>query len=201
MASYIYKLERGDTGDIEIRVRTEDTGEAADMRRAIFAGSNDPQRYASWLQSQFPGARLVGEPTLRLRPGTSPATMELHGALSLVALVAAGGIPTFPGEFAWAAQLAPNAQRSSPLLLPVRPDLRWSTTVKLGRPADNIPDNISIKTDFGSLEIEFIPIELGYEVTGFFHLEPGLVEAGEAPALRRFLVLVQRHLERRLEAS
>jgi len=72
--------------------------------------------------------------------------------------------------------------------------------VKLGRTAPNLPENISLKTDFGVLELEFIQIELGYEVTGFFHLEPGLIEAVEAPALRRFLVSVQRHLERPLEA-
>jgi len=40
----------------------------------------------------------------------------------------------------------------------------------------------------------------GYRVQGFFHLQPGLVPAARAPELRRFLVLAQRTLERRLEA-
>jgi hypothetical protein len=199
VARYRYTISPAGSAKIELKIRTEDTGEAADSRRGLFAGSNDPRRYAAWLQSQFPGAELLGEPKIDMRPGRKAATMELEATVARSALLSRGGIAAFPGEFDWASKLVPAGRRYGPLLLPVRPDLEWSIEVQLGRPPAELPSGSQIDGPFGSLSLVIEPQGSGYRVDGRFHLEPGLITADQAPALRDFLVDVQRQLARTLE--
>jgi hypothetical protein len=199
LARYRYRLTRAQGGRVELEVRTEDTGEAADRRRVQFAGTHDQRRFARWLQNQFPGADLVAEPKLQLVPGRDPTVVELEGVVSRSALLGAGGIRTYPGEFDWASRMAPSSERSGPLLLPVRPALEWSLEVDLGRPPEPLPEGVKLDTRFGSLSLEFKQESSGYRVNGAFHLQSGLVEAAETSALRDFLVTVERHLDRPLE--
>jgi transglutaminase-like putative cysteine protease len=194
-----YRLERGDDGMVALEIEAEDTGEAADRRRMAFAGSSDPRRVARWLQAQFPGAELVGEPKLRMVPGRDPAVLELEARVARSALLGGGGIKTFPGELQWAAQLAPGGERRGPLLVPVRPELEWSVEVELGRPPGELPPPVELKTPFGELAIVSTPGAAGYRVTGSFRLKPGAVAAADADGLRRFLVEAERELGRPLE--
>ncbi len=198
-ARFRYRLARGDDGLVAIEVRTEDTGEAADRRRLAFGGSSDPRRVTRWLQTQFPGAELVGEPKLRMVPGRDPTVLELEGRVARSALLGTGGIKTFPGEFQWASQLTPGGDRHGPLLLPVFPDLEWTVEVELGRPPGELPPAVELKTPFGELDIDHVREASGYKATGSFRLEPGVVAAADAADLRRFLVEVERHLGRPLE--
>jgi hypothetical protein len=198
-ARFRYRLARGDDGLVAIEVRTEDTGEAADRRRLAFGGSSDPRRVTRWLQTQFPGAELVGEPKLRMVPGRDPTVLELEGRVARSALLGAGGIKTFPGEFQWASQLTPGNDRHGPLLLPVFPDLEWTVEVELGRPPGELPPAVGLATPYGELEIELAREVSGYTVTGSFRLKPGAVAAADAGDLRRFLVEVERQLGRPLE--
>ncbi len=55
-----YELRPGVGESVDLSVRNEDTGEAADIRRNRFAGSRETQRIARWLQRQFPGVQLTG---------------------------------------------------------------------------------------------------------------------------------------------
>jgi transglutaminase-like putative cysteine protease len=199
IARYEYTLDRAEDGLIDLAVRTEDTGEAADIRRVTFAGSQDPRRVERWLQTQFPGAELVGEPKMRMIPGRDPAVMELTGRILSTALGSAGGVNAFPGEFDWAGQLTPSGERHGPLLLPVRPGLEWTLEVDLGRPPRELGPEVDLDTRFGRLAIQYQDTGAGYSVAGSFRLEPGLVEAADATALRTFLVEVERHLRRPLE--
>jgi len=198
-ARYEYRLDTTDNGLIDLEVRTEDTGEAADIRRLAFGGSHDPRRVERWLQTQFPGAELVGEPELRMFPGRDPAVMAIEGRITRTALRSAGGINTFPGEFGWASRLTPTGERHGPLLLPVRPMLEWTLEVDLGRPPRDLPSSVDLETEFGQLVIDFQDTGSGYSVVGSFRLRPGLVAAADAVALRTFLVDVERHLQRPLE--
>jgi hypothetical protein len=196
---YHYRLAAAESGLIPLEIETEDTGEAADQRRATFAGSRDLRRVARWLQSQFPGAELVGEPELRMIPGRDPAVMNISGRVARSALLSAGGVSTFPGQLDWAARLAPKGARSGPLLIPVRPVLEWTLEVDLGHPPSELPPSVDLDTQFGSLSLDHDASGTGYVVTGLFQLVPGTVTAADAPQLRQFLVDVERHLERPLE--
>ena len=198
-ARYEYRLGVAEAGLIPLEVRTEDTGEAADYRRMSFAGSRDQRPIARWLQSQFPGAELVGEPELRMIPGRDPAVMKIEGRVARAALLSAGGVSTFPGELDWAGKLAPKGERNGPLLVPVRSVLEWTLEVKLGRPPGTLPPSVVLDTQFGKLSLDYEVSGSGYVVTGFFQLEAGTVTAGDAPQLRQFLVDVERHLRRPLE--
>jgi hypothetical protein len=188
-----------EAGLIPLEVRTEDTGEAADYRRMSFAGSRDQRPIARWLQNQFPGAELVGEPELRMIPGRDPAVMKIEGRVTRAALLSAGGVSTFPGELDWAGKLAPKGERNGPLLVPVRSVLEWTLEVKLGRPPGTLPPSVVLDTKFGKLSLDYEVSGSGYMVTGLFQLEAGTVTAGDAPQLRQFLVDVERHLQRPLE--
>jgi transglutaminase-like putative cysteine protease len=194
-----FKLGRAQDGTVNLEVRIEDSGEAADRRRVQFAGTHDPRRFARWLQSQFPGSDLVGEPKLQLVPSRDPAIIDLEAVVSRSALLASGGIRAFPEGFDRASQLVPGAERSGPLLVPVSPDLEWSLEVDLGRPPKPLPDSVALNTRFGTLSVDYEVEDEGYQVEGSFRLRPGLVEATEVPALREFLVNVERQLGRRLE--
>jgi hypothetical protein len=194
-----YRLNRGEPGVVELEVRIEDTGEAADRRRLQFAGTRDPRRFARWLQSQFPGADLVEDPKLRLVPGQDPTLVELRGEVSRSALLGAGGVRSFPGEVDWAAQLTPSSERVTPLLLPVRPDLEWKLEVVLGRPPEPLPEGIHLESPYGRLTLTYETLPTGYRVEGAFNLKPGIVSASDIPGLREFLLAVERHLGRRLE--
>jgi transglutaminase-like putative cysteine protease len=194
-----YKLRREEGGFVSLEIRTEDTGEAADRRRLAFAGSHDPRRVARWLQNRFPGADLVSEPKLRMIPGRDPTVMEIEGVVSRSALLGAGGIRSYPGDFDLSRQLAPHDERSGPLLVPVRPSMEWSLEVELGRAPSDLPDSVELANDFGALDLQYENLGRGYRVTGAFRLSPGMVEAEATPAFRRFLVDVERHLARPLE--
>ncbi len=198
-ARYQYRLGVAEAGLIPLKIRTEDTGEAADYRRATFAGSRDSRRVARWLQSQFPGAELVEESELRMIPGRDPAVMEIEGRVARAALLSAGGVSTFPGELDWAARLAPKGDRSGPLLVPARPVLEWTLEVELGRPPGSLPSSVDLDTQFGSLSLDYAASGNGYLVTGLFQLVPGTVTAADAPQFRQFLVDAERRLKRPLE--
>jgi hypothetical protein len=187
-------------GQVPLSIRTEDRGEAADRRRSRFAGSHDPRRFATWLQRWFPGAKLTADPVLRLIPSRDPAVIELEAVVPAMALASRGGISTYPGTFDWVSRVVPTGQRSGPLLVESRPDIEWSLEVDLGRPAEDLPDSVRLNGDYGSLKLETEVTDTGYRVSGYLHLEPGLIDADKAAELREFLLEVERHLERPLEA-
>jgi len=194
-----YRFAKGENGFIDLSLKTEDTGEAADIRRMGFAGSQDPRRVARWLQNRFPGAELVGDPKLRMIPGRDPAVLELEARVSRSALLGTGGIKTFPGESGWISQLAPTGARNGPLLLPVRPALEWTVEVDLGRPPGVLPEAVAMESPYGELELEFESTGSGYRTTGSLRIKPGLAPAEESEAVRRFLVEAERHLQKPLE--
>ena len=195
-----FALEPGDDSDVVITIESRDTGEAADVRRGRFAGSRDPQRFARWLQELFPGAQLAGEPKLQLVPGRDPTIVEVEGTISKSALASGGGVGTFPGKREWAARMVPGGARHGPLKINVRPDLEWSLEVDLGRPPKAMPAAVELDTPYGSLRITPKSLSNGYRVDGSLHFEAGTFDAEEVDGLREFLVTVERHLERRLEA-
>jgi transglutaminase-like putative cysteine protease len=195
-----FSLTPENDGRVRVVIRSEDTGEPADRRRARFHGSRDPQRFARWLQEQFPGAQLVGEPKLQLVPGRDPTIVEIEGTVARSALQSAGGIKTYPGLLAWGANMVPGGERHGPLMVTVRPDLEWTLEVELGRPPKDLPEAVTMTTDFGELRVEAKAEKSGYRVQGSLRLVPGLVEASEVAKLREFLVAVERHLDRRLES-
>jgi transglutaminase-like putative cysteine protease len=195
-----FTLSLGEDGVVELAIRTDDTGEAADLRRVRFAGSRENQRVSRWLQELFPGAQLTGKPKLQLRPGRDPTIMEVEGTVTRSALQSSGGIGVFPGSLEWAASMVPGGTRHGPLMVAVRPDLEWTLEVDLGRPPGSLPEAIDLDTSFGSLRVEINAQAMGYRVEGFLHLEAGLIEAREVVDLREFLIAVERHLGRRLES-
>ena len=186
-------------GLVSLEVRIESTGEAADRLRNRFAGSQDERLFATWLQSSFPGAELVAVPKYRLVPSHDPAVIELEAVVPRSALESRGGIATYPGNFDLAARVVPTSDRSGPLLVAVRPDLEWTLDVSLGRAPSVEADVHSLSGDFGSLKLTIELLEMGYRVSGYVHLEPGLVEAHRASELREFLLEVKRILSRPLE--
>ncbi|MCU0233106.1 MAG: DUF3857 and transglutaminase domain-containing protein [Thermoanaerobaculales bacterium] len=194
-----YQLSRRDGDGLSITVRSDDTGDGADLRRARFAGSRDPQRFARWLQEQFPGAQLEGEPKLQVIPGRDPTIVELRGSLPRTALASGGGVRTYPGRLQWSASSVPGGSRHGPLIVAAQPDLEWALEVELGRPPRELPPPVELATDFGSLRVELAASDSGYRVSGALRLRPGLVAAADVAAFRDFLLAVERHLERRLE--
>ena len=200
LARVRYDLRPGADDLVDIVIRNEDTGEAADIRRSRFAGSREKQRFSRWLQRQFPGAQLTGEPKLKLVPSRDPTITELSATVTRGGLASTGGIRVYPGELGWSSTAVPGGSRSGPLMVAVRPDLEWELIVDLGRPPGELPASVDLATEFGSLKIEAEDRETGYSLKGLLHLEPGLLEADEVSAYRQFLVTVERHLERRLES-
>jgi transglutaminase-like putative cysteine protease/tetratricopeptide (TPR) repeat protein len=195
-----YRLGRSADNLVPLRVRVEDTGEAADIRRSRFAGSQDPRQFATWLQRSFPGAELTAEPVTRLVPSRDPAIVELEAVVPRTALESRGGIAVYPGVFGWANRVVPTAERRDPLLVEVRPDLEWTLEVDLGRPPGGVPESLHLTGDFGFLRLDTEELELGYRVEGYVHLEPGLVAAERAPELREFLLEIERLLSRPLDS-
>jgi transglutaminase-like putative cysteine protease/tetratricopeptide (TPR) repeat protein len=189
----------GDAG-VPLKLRLEDTGEAADRRRSRFAGSKDPRPFAAWLQGSFPGAELTAEPVRRLVPSSDPAVVELEAVVTRAALDGRGGVATYPGELALASRVVPSGERSGPLLVEVRPDLEWTLEVDLGRQPADLPEPVAMTGEYGSLRLDVEGRDTGYRVEGYFHLVPGLVPAERAPELRAFLLEVERLLTRPLEA-
>jgi tetratricopeptide (TPR) repeat protein len=195
-----FVLSPGDGPDLKITIESRDTGEAADIRRARFAGSRDPQLFARWLQEQFPGAQLTGEPRLQLPPSRDPAIIEIDGTVPRSALASSGGIRMYPGTLEWAARMVPGGERHGPLKIGVRPELEWTLEVDLGRPPKTLPEEVKLDTAFGALHITPVVESSGYRVEGSLRFESGLVAAEDVDQLRQFLVTVERHLGRRLEA-
>ncbi len=192
-------LGKNQDGLVSLELRVETSGEASDRLRNRFAGSQDPRLFATWLQSSFPGAELVADPMYRLIPSRDPALVELEAVVPRTALESRGGIATYPGTIDLAARVVPASDRSGPLLVAVRPDLEWTLEVTLGRAPLIEADDHSLSGDFGFLKVKTELEEKGYRVSGYFHLEPGLVEADRAPELREFLLEVERILSRPLE--
>lgn len=195
-----FDLAPGREGEVAIVIESFDSGEAADVRRGRLAGSRDPQRFARWMQEQFPGAQLTTEKTIQLVPSRDPTIVEIEGAISKSALASGGGIRAYPGEVAWSARMVPGGSRYGPLIIVVRPDLEWTLAVNLGRPPKTSPSEVDLDTPYGSLRITAKIHSEGYEVNGELRFKPGMVEARDVDDLREFLVAVERHLGRRLEA-
>ncbi len=187
-------------GSVPVSVHAVATGDAAASLRAAFAGTRDPQRFARWLQGLFPGAALEGEPRVTMPPGRDPATMELAGEVPHTALLGEGGVQVFPGSFPLLSRLAPTPKRSTPLLLPTRPDVEWTLTVRLGRAPGALPPGVDESGPFGSLKVTVEPLPDGYRIHGRFHLEPGLVPPDRLAGLRSFLLAASRTFARHLEA-
>lgn len=186
-------------GLVPLTLKSEDTGEAADRRRGRFAGSKSERPFASWLQRMFPGAELTAEPVYRLVPSRDPAVVELEAVVPRTALESRGGVAAFPGNFDLATRVVPTGTRSGPLLVAVRPDLEWILDVTLGRAPETIPNDVELSGAFGFLKMTAEAREKGYRVNGYFHLEPGLIDADRAPELRAFLLEVGRILDQPLE--
>jgi tetratricopeptide (TPR) repeat protein len=194
-----YILTKTDNGAFDLVIRTADTGEAATRRRGHFGGSRNPLLISRWVQSQFPGAQIVGEPKIELKPGRKTAAMEVQATVERSTLVAGGGLKTYPGKFELDTGLMPAESRSTALIIPVRPDLEWTIDFRPGPAPPVLPDPVALDTPFGALTINIERHANGYKVTGRFRLKPGQVNPEDAPGLRSFLVTSQRILERPLE--
>jgi hypothetical protein len=164
-----------------------------------FAGSRETQRFARWLQEQFPGAELVGEPRLRVVPSRDPTVIEIDGSVASSLLASSGGITLYPEVVEWSTGPVPAGDRSGPLMMATRPDLAWTLEVELGRPPGSLPEEVALETPHGTLRVEVEERSTGYRIEGFLHLVPGLVAANEVAGLREFLVEVQRIMDRRVE--
>lgn len=194
-----YRLGAVDAGLVPLEVRVEDSGGAADRRRARFAGSKDPRPFATWLQRSFPGAELTADPVYRLISSRDPAIIDLEASVPRTALESQGGIAAYPGVFDWSTRVVPTGDRSGPLLVEVRPDLEWTLEVELGRPPSTLPESTNLTGDFGFLKLDIEALETGYRIEGYVHLEPGLIDARLAPELRSFLLEIETILSRPLE--
>jgi len=194
-----YRLSGGPEGMVSLKVRAEDSGEAADRRRGRFAGSQDPRPFATWLQHSFPGAELTADPDLRLIPSRDPTVIELEAVVPKAALESGGGIATYPGPLNLASRVVPTAHREGPLVVGVRPDLEWILDVDLGSPPGSLPESLTLSGDYGLFRLESESTEKGYMIKGYLHIEPGVIEADAAAELREFLLEVERILQRPLE--
>ncbi len=197
--NYSYTLTRTEAGVFDLTIKTSDTGEAATMRRGRFGGSQNPRIFSRWIQSQFPGAQVIGEPKLDLKAGRHVATIEVRASVERSALVSGGGLKTYPGAFDLDTELMPSDLRSTPIVVPVRPDLEWTIDLGPGPAPPVLPDSVALRTSFGELTIDVERHSDGYRIKGRFHLAPGVVGPEDAPELRTFLVKSRRVLERPLE--
>ncbi len=200
LSSRRYRVTAAGDNRVDIEVRSEDTGDAADMRRAQFAGSREPERFARWLRGQFPGVQLVGEPIAQVFPSRDPTLIEVKGSIARSGLQSSGGVRVYPGELEWKASSVPGGTRHGPLMVVVKPDLEWTLEVELGRPPGNLPESSSLETPFGVIRLEVEAHDAGYRINGFLHLTPGLVAAENVGGLRDFLVTIERRLSRNLES-
>jgi len=194
------RLSAGSGETARLSVTIEAAGDAADRVRSVFAGSQDRQRFSRWLQRLFPSASLDADPITILDPGQDPARVALEASVPLTVLDSAPGLRAYPGWLQLVNTLAPSSRRSTPLLVPERPDRRWSLEVELGRAPAALPDDVHLSGPYGTLDLSFNATSSGYVVTGSFRLEPGLVPADAYPGLHDFLVRVDRELSRRMEA-
>ncbi|NOZ78288.1 MAG: transglutaminase domain-containing protein [Acidobacteria bacterium] len=192
------KAGAGNTLDVSVTVTA--TGDAAAALRSAFGGSHNRVRFARWLQRLFPGARLTGKPTASMSPGQDPATMELTGNVLRASIAGDGGVRIFPGRLTLLPTLAPTQVRHSPLLVPLRPDLRWTITVQLGRKPGQLPPPVARAGPFGTLDVTTSALPRGYRVSGRFQLTSGLLGARRVAAFRAFLLKAQRTFSQRLEA-
>jgi tetratricopeptide (TPR) repeat protein len=200
LTSLRYRVANAVDDRVDIDVRSEDSGDSADMRRARFAGSRENERFARWFRGQFPGVQVVGDPVAQVFPSRDPTLIEVKGSISRSALASGGGIPVFPGELEWKASSVPGGERHGPLMIVVKPDLEWSLEVDLGRPPKDLPESSELETPFGDLRLDISGNDSGYRVEGFLHLAPGLLAADQVEGLRQFLITIERRLSRRLEA-
>jgi tetratricopeptide (TPR) repeat protein len=200
LSSLRYRVLAAAGDSVDIEVRSEDTGDAADLRRAQFGGSREPQRFARWLRGQFPGVQLVGEPAAQIVSSRDPTILEVKGSIARSALQSSGGVRVYPGDVEWKSSEMPGGARYGPLMVGVKPDLEWTLEVELGRPPRNLPESSELATPFGDLRLEIDGNDSGYLVKGWLHLTPGLVAADKVGELRDFLVTIERRLNRNLES-
>ncbi|MCP4901042.1 MAG: DUF3857 domain-containing protein, partial [bacterium] len=194
------RLERDDTSsEVLVEMRTEDTGDAASSRRAQLFGSRNPQKFATWLQGIFPGAEVLGEAELSMPPSQDPARFSIRGKMPLSVLTGSGGVQAYPGRINLVSNLAPVGERTTPVLMTVRPVLNWTVEVMLGESGETLPDDIALDTRFGSFELRYEEVTKGYTVEGSLVLKSGLVEPDAVPDLRRFLLEVEEALGRPVE--
>ena len=137
---------------------------------------------------------------LQVVPSRDPTVIEIEGTVARSALASAGGIRIYPGTLDWAARMVPGGTRHGPLQVNVRPELEWVLEVELGRPPATLPAEVQLDSPFGTLRITSEGLPSGYRVEGSLSFESGLVAAAKVGELRDFLVAVERHLGRRLEA-
>jgi len=187
-------------GPAVITVELQATGDAADRVRGAFAGSQDRRRFSRWLQRLFPSASLTADPVTGLSPGQDPATLTLRATVPPAVLDSAPGLRAYPGRLELTNGIAPSANRSTPVVVPQRSDLRWKLQVELGRSPKPLPAPVHLNGRHGRLDLAFEASATGYTVTGYFHLQAGLVPAKAYPGLHDFLVRVDRELSRRMEA-
>ncbi len=193
------ELAPGTAGTLDVSVSIKTTGDAAAALRSKFGGSRERVRFARWLQGLFPGANLTGKPDVAISPGHDPASMKLSGTVPRSSLVGDGGISVFPGKLTLLPRLAPAQTRRTPLLVPLRPDLEWTTTVDLRRTPATLPAPVAVSGPFGTLHVTIDPLPTGYRISGSFHLTPGLLPIDRIAAFRAFLLQAQRTFSRRLE--
>lgn len=193
------RIGRSEEGSLTVAVKVATTGDAAASLRSAFAGTQDRQRFARWLQRLFPGARLEGEPHASMPAGRDPATFDLEGRVPRTALLGAGGVPLFPGKLRLLSRIAPAGRRTSPLLVPLRPDLKWTVEVDLGRPPGELPEPVRESGPFGTLDVAVKPLAAGYRIAGSFHLVSGVLPPGRVAGLRAFLLKAEHAFAERLE--
>ncbi len=194
------QLAPGAASALKISVHVTATGDAAAALRSKFGGSQDRIRFARWLQGLFPGASLTGKPEVSISPGQDPASMTLNGVVPRAAVAGDGGVHVFPGKLSLLSRLAPAQTRHSPLLVPLRPDLVWTTTVNLGRAPGPLPAPVEQAGPFGTLHVTVDATPGGYRISGRFHMTSGLLTVDRIAAFRAFLLRAQRAFSQRLEA-
>ncbi len=167
LSSRRYRVTAAGDDRVDIEVRSEDSGDAADMRRAQFAGSREPQRFARWLRGQFPGVQVVGEPIAQVFPSRDPTLIEVKGSIARSGLQSSGGVRVYPGELEWKASSVPGGTRHGPLMVVVKPDLEWTLEVELGRPPGTLPESSALETPFGVLRLEVEAGDFGLSDRGF----------------------------------
>ena len=171
--------------------------------RAKDAGSFSEAEIRNDLRGGFRESSLVPKSSVRavleMPPSRDPARFEIHGKMPLSVLTGKGGVPIYPGKLRLASGLAPVAERTTPVLMTVRPDLEWTMEVMLGGSGDVLPRDVAEESRFGSFDLQFKEVAGGYTVTGSLHLESQLVEPEAVPQLRRFLLSVEEAMDRPVE--
>ena len=192
---------RRPNGMVPLKVRVEDSGEAADRRRGSIRRQQGSATVRDLAAAVVPGGRTDrGSRNIVWFPRATRPSSSSRRWCREPRSRAAEGSPPIRESLICATRVVPTGDRSGPLLVEVRPDLEWTLEVELGRPPATMPTATTLTGDFGSLKLEpSSSRRQGYRVEGYVHLEPGLIDARRAPELREFLLEVERILSRPLE--